>query len=84
MVGVWGSEVGFILGELGNDLSAGSTNPIAGAFSPMVIDLAREDGEQNLASLQITLPDGELAKLREAVRREASEAGDRDRRVPLF
>ncbi len=44
-------------------LHAGVTNPIAGAFSPFVLDLAREDGEQNLASLAVTLPDGELAKL---------------------
>jgi hypothetical protein len=44
-------------------LSAGSTHPVAGAFSPFVLDIAREDGEQNLGALEITLPEGMLAKL---------------------
>jgi hypothetical protein len=44
-------------------LHAGATEPVAGAFSPFVLDIARGDGEQNLGSLQITLPPGELAKL---------------------
>ncbi len=44
-------------------LSAGATNPVAGAFSPFVFDITRQDGEQNLSALQITLPEGELAKL---------------------
>jgi hypothetical protein len=44
-------------------LRAGVTNPTAGAFSPMVVDISRGDGEQNLGALEITLPKGELAKL---------------------
>jgi hypothetical protein len=56
-------DQGCATGGFSPRLSAGATNPVAGAFSPMVIDLAREDGEQNLASLSITLPDGQLAKL---------------------
>lgn len=45
-------------------LQGGVTNPVAGAFSPLMIDLAREDGEQDLAGFEVTLPPGELAKLR--------------------
>jgi len=45
-------------------LHAGVTKPIAGAFSPFVLDLTREDGEQNLGALEVTLPKGELAKLK--------------------
>jgi hypothetical protein len=44
-------------------LHVGATEPVAGAFSPFVLDIQRNDGEQNLGSLQITLPPGELAKL---------------------
>ncbi len=44
-------------------LSAGVTQPVAGAFSPLVLDLAREDGEDNLGGVEITLPKGELARL---------------------
>jgi hypothetical protein len=43
-------------------LSAGTTNPIAGAYSPLEFDLQRQDSEQNLASLDLTLPDGLLGK----------------------
>jgi hypothetical protein len=45
-------------------LEAGVTSPIAGAFSPLVVDLTREDHEQQLAALEVTLPKGELAKLK--------------------
>jgi hypothetical protein len=44
-------------------LAGGATNPVAGAFSPFLLDLTREDGEQNLAGFNVTLPPGELAKL---------------------
>ena len=44
-------------------LHAGVTEPIAGRFSPFVFDLAREDGQQALRGFELTLPDGELAKL---------------------
>ena len=44
-------------------LHAGTTNPVAGAYSPFEFDLAQGAGEQNLASLDLTLPDGLLAKL---------------------
>jgi hypothetical protein len=44
-------------------LGGGVTEPIAGHFSPFVFDLIREDSEQDLAGLEVTLPEGELAKL---------------------
>jgi hypothetical protein len=44
-------------------LSAGSSNPTAGAFSPFVLRVTRQDGEQNLSRIEATLPPGVLAKL---------------------
>jgi hypothetical protein len=43
-------------------LHAGVTDPVAGRFSPLVLDVAREDGEQPLRGFDLKLPDGELAK----------------------
>jgi hypothetical protein len=45
-------------------LHAGVTKPRAGRFSPFVLDLNREDGQQALRGFELTLPDGELAKLK--------------------
>lgn len=45
------------------DLSAGSANPLAGAFSPFLTTLTMGSGEQNLSGLDVTLPTGVLAKL---------------------
>jgi hypothetical protein len=45
-------------------LRAGVTRPVAGRFSPLVIDLARPDGQRALRGFTLTLPDGLLAKLR--------------------
>ena len=45
-------------------LKGGATDPRAGHFSPFVLDLVREDREQDLAGFEVTLPDGELAKLK--------------------
>jgi hypothetical protein len=44
-------------------LNAGTVNPKAGAFSPFALQLTRQSGEQNIAALQATLPQGLLAKL---------------------
>jgi hypothetical protein len=44
-------------------LSAGSLNPAAGAFSPFVFDITREDGDQNVAAIDLSLPKGLTAKL---------------------
>jgi hypothetical protein len=43
---------------------AGSESPIAGAFSPFVLRLKREDGSQLFSSLTVTLPPGLLGKLK--------------------
>jgi hypothetical protein len=45
-------------------LHAGVTDPVAGKFSPLVVDLNREDGEQPLRGFSLKLPDGELAKVK--------------------
>jgi hypothetical protein len=45
-------------------LRAGVTHPAAGAFSPLVLTLTREDAEDNMKGLDVTLPQGLLAKLR--------------------
>jgi hypothetical protein len=42
---------------------AGTTNPIAGSYSPFVLKLNRPDGSQHIASIQTTLPEGLLGRL---------------------
>ncbi len=42
---------------------AGTATPIAGGYSPFVLQLTRQDGEQDLSGLEVTLPEGLLAKL---------------------
>jgi hypothetical protein len=44
-------------------LVAGATNPVAGRYSPFVFDLIRLDGEQNMSSVDVSLPRGLTAKL---------------------
>jgi hypothetical protein len=44
-------------------LSAGTVNPVAGSFSPLVTSLTRESGEENVAGVDVTMPPGVLAKL---------------------
>ena len=44
-------------------LSAGSENAAAGAVSPFVFTLSRQDGEQELRSVDVTLPKGFAGKL---------------------
>jgi hypothetical protein len=44
-------------------LSAGTASPAAGGHSPFSFEVAREDGEQNLSSLDVSLPQGLTAKL---------------------
>ncbi len=43
--------------------SAGTEKPLAGAFSPFVLHLHREDGSQNFAALNATLPPGLIGRL---------------------
>ena len=47
----------------GYGFSAGTTDPLAGAFSPFVLKLSRPDGSQHLAGLDITLPEGLTGRL---------------------
>jgi hypothetical protein len=42
---------------------AGTVSPLAGAFSPFVLKLGREDGSQHLAAINTTLPPGLTGKL---------------------
>ena len=42
---------------------AGTQNPLAGAYSPLVIKVGRDDGEQELRSLDFKLPEGLTGKL---------------------
>jgi hypothetical protein len=43
--------------------SAGTVNPLAGAYSPFVFKLERQDGSQQLRSVNTTLPKGLIGKL---------------------
>jgi len=43
-------------------LNAGVTNPVAGAFSPFVLDLNRPDGDQALRGFELHLPKGAIGK----------------------
>jgi hypothetical protein len=45
-------------------LEAGVVDPVAGRFSTLLVNVKREDHEENLAGFDITLPKGELAKLK--------------------
>jgi hypothetical protein len=45
-------------------LSAGTLTPIAGAHSPLTVNLTRDDGQQQISSLNATLPPGLLATLK--------------------
>jgi hypothetical protein len=42
---------------------AGTATPTAGAYSPLVVHLNREDGSQNFSRLNVTLPPGATGKL---------------------
>jgi hypothetical protein len=51
-------------GQFNPTLQAGVANPVAGAESPLTLRIRRQDGEQNISRLEVTLPEGELAKLK--------------------
>ena len=55
-------------------LSGGTTDPTAGKHSPFVFALRREDGEQNPAALDITLPQGLAATFADLPRCEGADA----------
>src|SRR4051812_41568824 len=50
-------------GGFSPQLSAGATDPTAGAYSPFVLSLYRQPGEQNVSNLDVSMPPGLLAKL---------------------
>jgi hypothetical protein len=52
---------------------AGTANPLAGAYSPFILKLSRQDGSQELKGLNVTLPPGLVARL--AGTTECSAAG---------
>jgi hypothetical protein len=45
------------------DLEAGTTMPLAGSYSPFVLNLSRENGSQRLGAIETTLPPGLTGKL---------------------
>jgi len=51
-------DQGCDVGGFNPKLSAGTLDPSAGRHSPFVFTLTREDGEQNPAALDVTLPQG--------------------------
>jgi hypothetical protein len=50
-------------GSFAPKLEAGTTNPVAGRYSPFVLNLSREDGTQQLSTITAALPKGLLGKL---------------------
>ncbi len=56
-------DQGCAAGGFAPKLQAGAINPVGGDYSPFVFNVSREDGEQNIAGLNVTLPKGETAKL---------------------
>jgi hypothetical protein len=50
-------------GKFSPSLEAGTTNPTAGAYSPFVLRVIGQNGQQNLAGIEAKLPQGLLAKL---------------------
>lgn len=44
-------------------LDAGMTSPIAGSYNPLVVDLRRPDGSQQLSTVSLTMPPGLTGKL---------------------
>ena len=56
-------------------LKGGTANPSAGKRSPFSIQITRQDGEQNLSRLDITLPKGQLASLKGVAECPEAQAG---------
>jgi hypothetical protein len=54
---------GCATGGFSPKLRAGTANPAAGSSSPFILQVTRQDGEQNLAGIDVTLPEGLLARL---------------------
>jgi hypothetical protein len=43
--------------------AAGTTQPVAGGYAPFGVDVTRNDGEQNVSAIGVTLPKGVAAKI---------------------
>jgi hypothetical protein len=56
-------------------LKGGTVNPSAGRRSPFVLTITRQDGEQNLSQIDITLPKGQLASLKGVAECPEAQAG---------
>jgi hypothetical protein len=54
---------GCATGGFSPKLNAGTMDPTGGSYSPFVLQVTRQDGEQNISALKATLPEGLLAKL---------------------
>jgi hypothetical protein len=63
--GANGSRCANTPGEAPNEplFSAGTVTPLAGAFSPLVLNISRRDGSQRFAAIETKLPRGLLGKL---------------------
>jgi len=62
-------------------LSAGTTSPVGGTYSPFVLRLKREDGSQRIARIDTTLPEGltgKLAGVSECSNAQIAQAEGRD------
>ncbi len=47
----------------GFSFTAGAASPLAGVFSPFVVQVSRADGSQRLGAIDVTLPEGLLGKV---------------------
>ena len=50
-------------GAFAPGFTAGTTDPVGGAYSPFTLRVMRADGQQNISTVGATLPEGLLAKL---------------------
>jgi hypothetical protein len=50
--------------EFTPDFSAGTTNPVAGAHSPFVLNLSRDDADEEFKTLSVQMPQGILARVK--------------------
>jgi hypothetical protein len=50
--------------EFSPEFSAGAMNPVAGAYSPFALNLARDDEDEEFDSLSVEMPQGVLARVK--------------------
>jgi hypothetical protein len=75
------------LGGFSPSFVAGATNPVAGAFSPFAVGIAKPDGQSALDGLTIEMPKGVLAKIKGNLGTQVGSvtafAGSGDKPYPL-